>query len=211
VNEPVNEQVNEQLTDNDAMLLLYLADELPDGERKDIAQQLEANPGLAAQLAAMNSVHQHYCSSIALLDEVDRDRLTAERAISAAAASVQSWNFGPRKIATPVAPHRNRIWAWAAPISLAASVLVAALIWIEHRPANSAENEVAIHGPATLPKPTDDTAAANDSDTNLALLQRSFSPGFEPTARRTVPEFKLESTSHDDLSDYLLKTEVGPQ
>ena len=196
----------ETLTDNNAILLLYLAGELPDADRREVERRLAADPNLAEQLAELKGIHQQIATQFAKLEQREENRPSPENAIEKAVAAVEGWRFGPRLVMPEPAPQRYRLWAWAAPAALAASVLVAALIWVEHRPATS--DPLAIHtAPPTSATSPDDT----DSDTNLALLQQSFSTGFEQPQRRMVPDIRPEASARDDLSDYLLKTEVGPQ
>jgi anti-sigma factor RsiW len=203
--------VIETLTDNHAILLLYLAGELPQVDRVEVQKRLAADPRLAAQLAELDAMHQQVGAGIAALDEIDRSRLSAVSAIDAAVASVGNWRFGPRSVQETSAPARMRIWAWIAPASLAASILIAAIIWIERRPATApADNQIAT---ATQPstKSSDEEPIANDPESNLAMLQQSFATGSDEMPRRVLRDIRRDATPREDLSDYLLKTEVGQQ
>jgi hypothetical protein len=88
-----------------------------------------------------------------------------------------------------------------------------ALIWIERHPAGGPTGpEVATTNPATTTtNVSDETPAANDSDINLALLQQSFTAGVDEAPRRIVRENRREVVAREDLSDFLLKTEVAQQ
>lgn len=199
----------ETLTDNNAILLLYLAGELPEADRLEVDRRLAADPNLAEQLAELNGIHQRIGSGIAALDEADQGRFSPDSAINTAVATIEGWRFGPRLVIPQTAPQKHRVWSWAAPASLAASILIAATIWMAHRTANERVDHPFVLGPTT--DKSNVVPALNDSDDNFALLRQSFSTGFEQGPRRAAPDGRPEVASRDDLSDYLLKTEVGQQ
>lgn len=201
----------EKLTDNHAVLLLYLAGELPEADRREVENRLSIDRQLAEELAILDGMHQSIAASMTLLDELDANRLPAESAIDAAVESINSWRFGPRPVEGFNTPHKRRIWSWVAPLSLAASILIAAIIWFDRHPTAVLSPEMAI---ATQPaKSTSEPATSNNNDpeTNLALLQQSFDAGSDEIPRRAVRDNRREVVARDDLSDYLLKTEVSPQ
>jgi hypothetical protein len=205
------QNVIETLTDNHAILLLYLSGELPEFDRLEVEKRLAADARLAGQLAELDAVHQRISDGIAALDEIDASQLSAESAIDAAVDSIGNWQFGPRPVQKVEASGNRRIWAWVAPASLAASILIAAIIWVERRPAVDPRDSQIATTQAAPPK-YDDGSASNDSEVNLALLQQSFDAGSEEIPRHSAHDNRRQvAAANDDLSEYLLKTEVSPQ
>jgi hypothetical protein len=205
------QNVIETLTDNHAILLLYLSDELPESDRLEVEKRLATDARLAEQLAELDAVHQRISDGIAALDEIDASQLSSESAIDAAVDSISNWQFGPRPILKIEPSANRRLWTWVAPASLAASILVAAIIWVERRPAaDPGDRPLAITQPAT--QKYDDGSTSNDSEVNLALLQQSFDAGSEEIPRHSTRDSRRQvAAANDDLSEYLLKTEVNPQ
>jgi hypothetical protein len=205
------QNVIETVTDNHAILLLYLNGELPESDRLEVEKRLAADARLAGQLAELDAMHQRISNGIAALDEIDANPLSADSAIDAAVDSISNWQFGPRPILKIEASANRRIWAWVAPASLAASILIAAIIWVERRPAVDPGGSQIASTQAAPPK-YDDGSASNDSEVNLALLQQSFDAGSEEVPRHSARDNRRQFVAaNEDLSDYLLKTEVNPQ
>ena len=57
-----------QLENNEAILLMYLAEELPAEDRADVEQQLASDPALRAELEELRATHDGVTSTIERLD-----------------------------------------------------------------------------------------------------------------------------------------------
>ena len=80
-----------ELENNEALLLMYLAGELPPEDRLEVEQMLAADAGLRAELSDIQSAHDGAMSVLARLDG-NRTALPAENhAIRQAMRAMKQW------------------------------------------------------------------------------------------------------------------------
>ncbi|MDB5332448.1 MAG: hypothetical protein JWP03_3599, partial [Phycisphaerales bacterium] len=75
-----------QQLNNEAVLLMYLADELPQDDRADVEQKLATDPTLRAQLAVLEQAQEMFVTGMGRLDAAQPlpGELAAVRRITAA-------------------------------------------------------------------------------------------------------------------------------
>ncbi|MDB5356824.1 MAG: hypothetical protein JWN24_3277 [Phycisphaerales bacterium] len=122
-----------QQLNNESVLLMYLADELPRDDRADVEQMLATDPTLRAQLSNLERAQEMFESGMARLD--------AAQPLAGESAAVRRITGAMRrnmleyaaKAPAPVVMRRGlRYPWWAYPTVAAASVLLAFLTWWGH-------------------------------------------------------------------------------
>ena len=131
-----------RLLENESLLLLYLAGELPEADRAELDAQLAVDPALRSQLETMRGLHGGFESTLEEMDRVDPVTPSAAsfRNISRA---MQQWNvdrLARPKVVTPPAK-KIPVWGWSIG-SVAAAVLLFCVWW-------GFKSDAAPHGPAT--------------------------------------------------------------
>src|SRR4051794_36705438 len=79
----------QQLENNEAILLMYLAGELPDADRAEVEQTLANDPALRAELAELTAVNDGVRTLLAQLDN-GRAPARCEAAVRAVSRAVAS-------------------------------------------------------------------------------------------------------------------------
>ena len=146
-----------QLENNEAILLMYVADELSAEDRADVEQQLATDAGLRAELERVRALQT---SSFATLGEVDANtRLPVSEnvAVRRAARMIRQWQVDHAMAPPPDEQIKElRFPWWSYPLTTAAAVLIAFLVWWGNRseapPKNVAQQQYQepVPGPADL-------------------------------------------------------------
>jgi hypothetical protein len=190
--------VIETLTDDSQILLLYLADELPPEDRQAIERRLESDPALAFSLDQLRSTYLEIEEGLAELDKHSGLPVTADAAARMVGREIRKRMATPRVVA-PTAPARGgwRIRPFVIPGAVAASILVAGLVWINHGPT--------LDKPGVLPAPTQ-YVHADDVD----LFRGSFTPPVAELADVLgSASARKDAAPQDDVSQYLLNVETA--
>lgn len=119
------------LENNEAILLMYLADELPSQDRAEVEQMLAGDAGLRAALERLQGVHETIQAELALLDRAEPLPLTESVAVRRVGREMAQWHAGrvARRAVEP-APTKGKPYPWwAYSISSAAVVLLGLLVW----------------------------------------------------------------------------------
>lgn len=202
----------EKLENNEQVLLMYLAGELPAEDRADVERMLAADPGLRRNWQELQSLHTSVFDQLGQLDETLATPVSTEFAVRQVGRAMR------QKIAQPkVAPVRaaseeqSRSWWWLYPAVVAASVAIIAMVWIGHQqtPTRLAPSPV----PGVMPDTPDslaDSQNANESDDELLI--DSLEPPTatdHPEARPADEESRQQVATgdvmpQDEVSRYLL-------
>jgi hypothetical protein len=122
-----------QQLNNEAVLLMYLADELPQDDRADVEQKLATDPTLRAQLAILEQAQEMFVTGMGRLDAAQPlpGELAAVRRITSAMRR-NMLEYAAR-VSAPVVMRRGlRYPWWAYPTVAAASIILAFLTWWGH-------------------------------------------------------------------------------
>lgn len=154
----------EQLDNNEAILLMYLAGELPHADHAEVQQMLSRDAALRAQLAELAALHDSVNATIA---QVDAAPLNPRREAAARQFARDFASFTPATVSAAPQPsqHRNRLGWLLYPVA-AAAVLLLAFSLIHNR--GNSTNPIAV-GPITPPT----TEAAPDSLVNARPAQNN--------------------------------------
>ena len=80
-----------QLENNEAILLMYLADELPAEDRADVEQQLASDPALRAELDELRGVQESFAGTMERLDVETRLPVSESVAVRRATRMLRQW------------------------------------------------------------------------------------------------------------------------
>jgi len=117
-----------QLDNDQAILLMYLAGELPEEDRVEVEQRLVNDEGLRAAMADLAALHASVDADLARLGEVPATRREASvrRVVRAMAAAQEERVAGT--IAPPEPVRTFRLSWWAYPAAAAALLLIGIII-----------------------------------------------------------------------------------
>jgi hypothetical protein len=153
-----------QHLENESLLLLYIAGELPSQDREELEMMLRRDGGLRSQLASLEASQSASFSALAQLDAIEHLR-AAEPALRYVDRSIQQWQIDRLARPAKVVAVRSKtpVWAWSAGSAVAA-LLVFCIWWgfrtdgnpgsVSTQPFNSSLNSLA-NGPSNAsPNPT---------------------------------------------------------
>ncbi len=132
--------------DNHGILLMYLADELPEADRAEVEQMLASDQGLRLTLESVRRDQDAAFSAIAVADElaaVPIGRQVAVRQVSRLIGAWQSRRIASR-IASPVIGRNSFRW-WLYPSAAAAILALGFLVWWGNRPEDSRPKLSSMH------------------------------------------------------------------
>jgi anti-sigma factor RsiW len=119
-----------QKLQNEAILLLYLADELPAEDRAEVKQMLSVDAQLRAELQQLQSSQEKIIAELANLDRVPT-RISEAVAVRQVSRAMKQWQVDrlSRPVETPVVKRGLRYPWWAYPAVSVASIVLASIIW----------------------------------------------------------------------------------
>lgn len=156
----------DRLENNEAVLLMYLAGELPEEDRAEVEHMLAGDASLRAALEELRAAQAEVQAAISRLD--DAEPLAAEAIIRRTVREMRRYGEAPAP--EPAAAPRRFVFArwpvWARAAAAAAACVILALgLWgvglVDFPPGG--------HGPITAVEPAPDGGAAL-----AARLERSF-------------------------------------
>ena len=173
--------VLQQLESNEAVLLMYLAGELPAEDRTEVERMLAVDAGLRADLERLREAFAWFSAEVARDDRAIRPAVSEGAAVRRVGRAMRQWYA--RRLAAAPAPRPAagtlRYPWWAYPLAAAASVVIAFLVWWGNtdRTAIVAQHEP----PPFQARPYDDPMAALDpvmmSNYKGELIARSLGFG----------------------------------
>jgi anti-sigma-K factor RskA len=118
-----------KITDERAMLLLYLAGELSSSDRQEVERRLGSDPRLAALLADVRADYAAYMETMSILDAAMPAAVSESAAAQRANRAMRQW--ATRRLAHPLPPRvkRGLIPQWVYPMATAAGIVVAVIVW----------------------------------------------------------------------------------
>ena len=125
-----------QLGGDECVLLMYLADELPPGDRTTVECRLAAEPALREMLEQMRSLHDDVSGVIADADRHCPPLANTPVLVRHVGRAMRQWQtdrMAP-KPAPVVDPKSLRYAWWTYPLTAAAALLIAFLVWWGQNP-----------------------------------------------------------------------------
>jgi hypothetical protein len=120
----------QQLENNEAVLLMYIADELPPEDRREVEQMLATDAGLRAELARLDAAYHAAADALARGDPGWRPAVPEGVAVRRFTQALRQWHAAQAQRPPAEAPLREiRLAWWAYPAAAAAAVLLGFLVW----------------------------------------------------------------------------------
>ena len=120
----------QQLENNEAVLLMYAADELPPEDRDEVEQMLASDGGMRAELASIRDSLASVDGALGELDAITRLPMSSAVAIRRLGPALTEWQhqrLAPPPAAPAPAPLRYAWWIY--PLASAAAILLAVTVW----------------------------------------------------------------------------------
>jgi anti-sigma factor RsiW len=126
----------QQLENNEAVLLMYLAGELPEDDRAEVEQMLASDPALRRGLEELGALQEAVDETFARADAgvaLPRGEAVV-RGVGRAMSAARSARVAAPPAAPEVGHSRFRIAWWVYPIAAAAMVVVGILLMADNQP-----------------------------------------------------------------------------
>ncbi len=169
-----------QLENNEAILLMYLADELSAEDRAEVEQLLGSDGSMRAELDRLRGLRDGTVAALAGLDATTRLPVSQSVAVRRATRMMRQWQIDRAHAPPPEAPIRElRFPWWSYPLTTAAAVLIAFLVWWGNRSERPAAPDVARNYEHVPPGPQDvlewkEEMAANHLEASLNPFEEEF-------------------------------------
>lgn len=121
----------QQLQSDEAVLMMYVAGELPADDRAEVDRRLASDPRLRAELERLRDAHDAFAVAMAALDRSTRLPVPEAAALRRAGGLFRHWQAersAQPPATAPASPQLRYPW-WAYPASAAAAIVVAFLVW----------------------------------------------------------------------------------
>jgi hypothetical protein len=190
--------VIEKLDNNEQILLMYLAGELPAGDQADVERLLAADAGLRQSLTELQAAQAFVDEELTKLDNASPLPVSVDAAARQAARAMRQRLAEPRVVATEhAAEQRPRSWWWLYPTVAAASVLIVAMLWLNRQT-----------GPTSLPPNLPNMGTGNGGEsiaeqTPTGTPAPAVSPSPAP-APQPAPAVVADNQNSRDADDALL-------
>ena len=122
--------VLQQLDDKQAVLLMYVADELTPDDRAEVERMLAVDADLRAELERLRDASAWFADQMRRSDRFARPTVPEYAAVRRVGRAMRQWH-ARRLAAAPAGPAARTLrypW-WAYPLAAAASVVIAFLVW----------------------------------------------------------------------------------
>ena len=174
----------QQLDSKEAILLMYLADELPPQDRVEVERMLAADPAMRQELERLRDAHDAFDRTMAALDRASRLPVPHGVAVRRVVQAIRQWHA--KRLSRPatvpaVAPLRFPWWAY--PVAAAASVVIAFVVWWGNSDRPEQPAEYAFRGGVV-----DESAYPSTPDMELAMAWEMWETVDEPEEVRSLVE-----------------------
>jgi hypothetical protein len=201
-------RVIEKLDNNEHVLLMYLADELPAEDRLEVRQLLEVDTSLRREFEQLQAAHQLIGEQLAHLDDVSPLAVNADFAARQIGREIRQRLARPKPSpAASVIEQPVRSWRWLYPTIAAASIAMIAMVWLGHQAKTGPNPYTPAPGIVKMPdmNPSPIVADAQQADPNVTLLIQSLQPADdEPKQDEPKQVAVVDGMPQDDVSQYLL-------
>jgi anti-sigma factor RsiW len=171
----------QQLLNNEAILLMYLADELPKQDRFEVEQMLASDGRLRAELENLRLTHQLAMDSLESLDDLTRPPVPAIVAQTRMIDLTRRWSEAHRRPAVEAAARRSLPW-WRTMVATAAGLMVGTYIWAVYHaapPVLAPEESRSLSPEEKLALLSSSLQDNNSDDPNMHLAEIAAAPASE--------------------------------
>lgn len=208
----------ENLENNEQILLMYLAGELPPEDHAAVDGLLATDASLRRQCQELQSLQVAVGDGLGRLDELSMP-VSADFAVRQVGRAIRQKLARPKLVpAAAVSDGPPRSWWWLYPTVAAASIAIVAMVWLNRQ----ASEPVVMHPsssqvlPDTSPSIAEAPSSAGESDDALLLESLSPSGSDRQEAHAVDDEARQRVASgdgmpQDEISQYLLSATVTEQ
>lgn len=189
----------QQLENNEAILLLYTAGELPPEDRAEVEQMLARDPALRAALEDLRALEQGTAALCAAADAV-APRPRVDAAVRRLAPVLARYAADAAAPPAPAPRRRLHVGWWAYPVAAAAAIVIGLILWAIFAPAPSFGPPA---GPQFVDVATPRLTPDDTADPNLVALSQ-----LERRVRDELDEFKNEPLSFRDGDNPFVSAEL---
>lgn len=120
----------QQLPSREAVLLMYVADELPPADRAEVERMLSADVAMGAELERLAEAHAAFAGAMPALDRLTPLPVPEAVGVRRVTNAMRQWQArrAARPTAAPALPALRFPW-WTYPLAAAASVVFAFAAW----------------------------------------------------------------------------------
>jgi hypothetical protein len=194
-----------QELENESLLLLYIAGELPVEDRAEIELMLERDSGMRSQLQALRTAQSRSYAALLQLDQAESVR-GMESVMRPIDQAIGQWNVERLARPTKITPRRSTgpILAWSVGSAVAAVLVVC--VWWGFR--SDSATHLATSAPSNVPNLSIASNDQPDSDSPAGLqndAQAPVVPGVNPPALQVANSdpseqiADLEQQVHEDV------------
>ena len=119
-----------QLGDDEAILMMYVAGELPPADIAEVDRRLAADVGLRRDLDRLRDADHRFTSAMRALDGASRPAVPESSGVRRVKRMIRQWHADRLARQAPAVPVPDmRFPWWAYPLAAAASIVVAFMVW----------------------------------------------------------------------------------
>ncbi len=175
----------QQLENNEAILLMYLADELPPQDRAEVEQMLASDAGFRGELEILRQTQQLAYDALETLDDATRPAVPRIVVLGQVSRLIHEWIGQKRHPTEATAAIRQSMPWWRISLSSAAALLVIYYCWAVYHPP--------VHNPSSIAYQSEEPDPTVSDDIN------SLPPSRELTSQEKLAI--LTSSLQDSASD----------
>jgi hypothetical protein len=158
-----------QLENNEAILLMYLADELSGEDRAEVEQMLSTDAALRAELEELRALQARAFGGLDGYEAHARLPVSEGVAVRQAMRVMRQWQIAHAQAPPPEESVKDlRFPWWSYPLTTAAAVLIAFLVWWGNRPEQVERNRY-VQQPDAIPGPADLAAYQSEMAGDLLI------------------------------------------
>jgi len=194
----------EQLESDQAVLLMYLADELSRSDRAQVDHRLSSEEKLRAELAAITADYAAVTEAMDRMDVQTPVRISADAAAGRVGRMMRQWTTG--RLARPVMiiePKKMPLPWWCYPLVSAACIAIAVTVWSIYR--NDYHLNDGFHDAIVRSGAPTDPDAHNGADAPPTDGLANATPS-SPSSPTALPS-SATADSQDDLLDATASTD----
>ncbi len=120
----------QELENNEALLLMYVADELPAEDKLEVEQMLASDGSLRMELEEIRSAMASSLHGLSTLDELEPISASTEAiALRSTSRMMKQWHVDRLRMQPEPTAKKPRYPAWVVPTAAAASILLGVVGW----------------------------------------------------------------------------------
>jgi hypothetical protein len=180
----------QHLESNEAVLLMYLGNELPEQDRAEVDAMLASDSRLRSELENLRKTYQLAFDALESLDAITRPPMPQIAAQNGISQLIREWVDRRRRSTAAVSVSRRQFPWWRSTFAAAASLMVGYYIWAVYHTAES-------HGLPPVARPPH---VLTDNE-KLAILYNSFEISNSEDSNLVDHVAEVASVVHSDSED----------